>query len=440
MTRSFIPILGGCAAALLLAGCVLRPDGARNEAARADEAGRGYQLPVEQRQLPELPAQPTWQEVLHRAFLANGDLEAAFFAWRGAVHRIDRESTWPMGNLSLEFEYAFSSERMKSFDRTKIELRQEAPLPMKTAKAGQMALSDAQAAGERFLAMKFEVQRKVLIAWADYALLAEKLRITRDNVALLRVLAETAGNRVRAGAAQQDLLKAQIELQMAENDLKNMEAELPQKRAMLNAMLGRKPGEALEAPAAMPAPRPVKADDAALLAAGVTRNAELAALARETQGRERALELARMQYIPDFAPFGGFRGSMEQWLGAMVSIPTALPAIRASIQEARTDLARMQAMRRQTALDREAAFVAALHAMRNSERQIELFEKTILPTAQLVLENSRQSYSAGAVGFIELIDSQRTLLEVRLMIAESRAARERALAELEAVGGFDADK
>ena len=55
----------------------------------------------------------------------------------------------------------------------------------------------------------------------------------------------------------------------------------------------------------------------------------------------------------------------------------------------------------------------------------------------MVLANSRQSYTTGSVGFIELIDSQRTLLDVRLMIVEARAAREKALADLESLAGVD---
>ena len=53
------------------------------------------------------------------------------------------------------------------------------------------------------------------------------------------------------------------------------------------------------------------------------------------------------------------------------------------------------------------------------------------------MASSRQAYSTGAGSFLDLIDSQRTLLEVRQMIAESRIEREKRLAELEAIAGVD---
>src|SRR5258708_26947970 len=88
---------------LLLAGCVLRPAGTAEERERLVDAGRGYQPSVEARELPELPDSPTWQDVLHRAFLANGDLEAAYFDWAAAFARIDQAANWPNSNLAPSF-------------------------------------------------------------------------------------------------------------------------------------------------------------------------------------------------------------------------------------------------------------------------------------------------------------------------------------------------
>jgi outer membrane protein TolC len=60
-----------------------------------------------------------------------------------------------------------------------------------------------------------------------------------------------------------------------------------------------------------------------------------------------------------------------------------------------------------------------------------------MPLAQQALDSSRRAYSVGTLGFADLIDSQRTLLDVRRMIAEARIEREKRLAELEALAGVD---
>jgi len=206
---------------------------------------------------------------------------------------------------------------------------------------------------------------------------------------------------------------------------------------MLNAMLDRSPDAPLAPPAALPGPRPAPRDDAALLTLGVGANPELKAIAFETAGRRDALERARMEYLPDVNPFAAVTGDVEQVIGIDVMLPTVLPRIKGMVKEARADLRRIQSMARQTRLDRAAEYVAAVYALRNSERQAALFEKQVLPNAQRVLDSVRQSYSAGTGEYLDLIEAQRTLLDVRLTIAEAKAAREKNLADLEALAGTD---
>jgi outer membrane protein, heavy metal efflux system len=427
--------------ALLFSGCVLAPKEAKHEEAALRAAGRPYEQPIQRRALPELPSEPGWQDILHRAFLANGDLEAAYFEWAAAVSRIQQAGAYPNTPITLGFEYAFSGENLKAWDRTTVTVAPDAmenlSFPTKTYQAAKVALDDARAAGERFHAAKFELQRKVLDEYLDYALLAEKARIQRDNAGLLKLVFDTALTRVEAGAPQQEVLRAEIAYRLAENELHTTESGLPQRRAALNAMLAREPDAPLPPPTRVPAPRVVPDDDAVLLAMAVDRNPELAGLAHQVRGRRDALELARMQYIPDFNPLAGFTGSMEQFVGLMVSLPTVIPEIQGGIKEARAELRQMEAMYRQTRLDRAAAFIAAVYALRNSERQATVFERQVLPRAEQAVRVARESYATGGTSFTDVIDIQRTLLDVRLMIAEARTAREKSLAEMEALAGVD---
>ena len=428
---------------LAVTGCVLRPAGTAEERARLDAAGKPFQPPIGQRELPEVPNPADWQSVLRRAFLSNGELEAAYFDWAAAMARIDQAANWPNSNLAPNFSYMFSGERMKSWDRTTVDVgfdpMQNVSFPTKTAKAGKVALENARAAGQRFAGRKFALQKQVLQAWLEASLMAEQIRIQTDNVSLLRLLSDTAGDRVRAGAPQQDLLKAQIEHRLAEAELSKVQAEHDMMLAMLNGMLGRKADEPLHLPAALPEPRPVWVDDSQLIAAAVDAAPQLAALGRDVASRRNALELARMQFIPDINPMAGFTGSVSQMVGAMVSLPTTVPALRAAIQEARAMLRGSEAMARQARWDAGASFVAALYAMRNAEKLVGLYRDTVLPKAEQTLASSRQAYAAGQIAFVELIDSQRTLLDVRLMIAQARVEREKRLAELEALAGVDVE-
>jgi outer membrane protein TolC len=133
-------------------------------------------------------------------------------------------------------------------------------------------------------------------------------------------------------------------------------------------------------------------------------------------------------------------GDMSRMLGAMVMVPTNFVGIEGAIKEARAILRGTEAIAHQAGLDKSAQFVAALFAMRNNQRQVELLEHRILPAARQVLDSSRQAYAAGSVPFTELIDSQRTLLEVKLMLVEAKASREQRLAEMEELAGVDVER
>jgi outer membrane protein TolC len=242
---------------------------------------------------------------------------------------------------------------------------------------------------------------------------------------------------VQAGGAQADLARAQLDQHRAENAVRDLDAEHVRTRAMLNALMARTPDAPLEAPQAFPAPRPLPVDDAELLALAAERNPELAALAHDVAGRADAIELARLQYIPDFNPFVGIEGSAAQLVGIGVSIPTFLPEVAAMVKESKADLRKSRAMYRQASLERAAQIVAALYAVRNSERQVELFDTAVVPSAARIVESARTQYAAGSGTFEDLIEAQRVLLEAQLAIAEARAARETSLADLEALAGVD---
>jgi outer membrane protein TolC len=180
-------------------------------------------------------------------------------------------------------------------------------------------------------------------------------------------------------------------------------------------------------------------DDAGLITAGVENNPELHALGFAVGARQDALELARLQYLPDFNPFVGFTGSLTQTIGVGVSLPTRLPQIRAGVEQARALLRGAQAALRQTRHDRRSSFVADLYVLRYSERQAAFLTGEILPAAQQVLGSAQQAYATGAASFQDLIDAQAALLDVRLSIAEARIEREQRLAEIEELAGLDVE-
>lgn len=426
---------------VFLAGCVLAPQGAKHELGALDRSGRPFERAFEDRGLPELPPEPTAQDILKRALLSNGEVEAAYYEWAKAVHRIEQAGGYPNTPLSLNLSYMLSGGGTNVFDRMTMNIgsdpMENLAFPPKVYQAAKVALDDARAAGRRFIGAKLDVQKKILSAWAEYALLTEKIRVQEETVSLLKLISDTAVSRVQAGAPQQDLIRVETEYRLAQDELKTLESRLPQQRAVLNAMMARKPDDPLSPPKEIASERTVTADDSTLLLLASERNPELSSLAEQVKGREDAVELARLQYLPDFNPFVGFTGSVSQLVGLGLSIPTFLPEVRGKVKESRAELKQMMAMYRQEKLDKAAQVVGALYTLRNSERQADLYEGQILPAARRVLNLSRYSYQADTGSFLELLEAERTFLEVRVGLAEAKASREQSLLDLEALIGMN---
>lgn len=112
-----VQLLSAVAIASTLGGCVLAPRGTEQEQARLKAAGKPFTRPFEQRTLPELPHAPQWRDVLRRAFLANGDLEAAYFEWAArteqSVHPLDPSTRRRLNSRTTSSTEAPSSRSMR---------------------------------------------------------------------------------------------------------------------------------------------------------------------------------------------------------------------------------------------------------------------------------------------------------------------------------------
>jgi outer membrane protein, heavy metal efflux system len=424
---------------LLAAGCAARrPAGEGAERSKAHAAGVAYTELVE---LPKLSAEPTPDEYLRYAFLANADLQQRYWQWRSAIERIPQDTSFP--NIAVPFSILFGGGSMKLWDRLTVGLTND-PMtnithPKKLETAGERDLEDARAAGERFLEAKFELQGKVLSSYYDLALLGEEIRIQDESNALLdAVMRQAIAGAATGGTPQQDLLKAEAELDIARNNRDNLKARAAPLQARMNALLGRGAAEPVALPASVPEAREVPVADEALIRAGAARSAQLAALDRDIKGREQALKLAEEAYLPDFALSTSISGAAGN-LGGMVILPTRREAITAAIAQAHADIASAQAARTQYELDLAASFVLNLSILRNDERQREFFENTVIPRAREAVQLAQASYTTGRGRFSDVLDAQRTLLDTRLVVAQLRVEREKALAAIETWSTVDVE-
>lgn len=442
MRNRVVSFAAGVLSIAVLIGCTSHPPGEQEERRASLQAGKPFEKPSERRVAPPLPANPTADDLVHYAWLTNAGLEQRYWDWRSAIEQIPQDGTQAT-NLAISAGTTLNNGGF-SRDRTTLTAMND-PMadivwPEKLSVAAKRALENARAAGLRFQKARFDLRNKVLDAYYDYALAAELIRLDETNAQLLQTTLMVVEARNRAGAAgQQEVLKSRNELDLSRNDIANMKAQLPALRAALNALLNRDAGSALPSRAELPATRPMMYSDHQLLAIAAKRNPELSALASEIKGRSEGIRLARLQYMPDFSVGAGADlAGVTQTLAGMVTVPLLrYEAINAGIAQAEANLKSAEAMLRQTSNDLNAELVLDIHTLRDADRQLDLFEHTILPRARQLVILARSSYETGRVSLLDLLDSQRSLIAIERVIANLHASRGKRVADLEAITATD---
>ncbi|MDP9174655.1 MAG: TolC family protein [Planctomycetota bacterium] len=435
-----IRLVGSVLVLWSIAGCTVHPAGEREERSAATRAGEPFKRPIESRQLPELSANATPEQMAQYAALANAELEQRYWEWRAAIEQIPQD-----GTQSTTFNVAAGTTLTRgqaNLQSSTVALAND-PMtdikwPGKLDAAAKQTLENARAAGRRFRKAQFELRAKVLNAYYDYALNAELIRLEQKNQQLLRNVLSVTQSRSGVGSAgQQDVLKAANELDLSANDIANMQSQLPAERAAINAILSRPPQALIAIPEEMPTGGSFKLSDDSVLSLAARQNPELQALSDEIKGREDGIRLAKLQYIPDFNLSVGtdLMGISQSILGQATIPVFRYEALNAAIAQAQANLQAAEAMRRQTSNDLSAEIVLDITTVRDAERQLDLLSHSIRPRSQRAVVQTRTAYESGQATFLDLLDSERSLISIDRLIANLRVIRAKRLAEIESITG-----
>jgi len=374
--------------------------------------------------------------------LTSAELEQRYWEWRSAIEQIPQDGTQPT-TLNLAAGTAITNGKT-SWGSSTLALSND-PMnnikwPGKMDAAARQALENARAAGRRFFKAKYDLRGKVLGAYYDYALNAQLIRLEQRNLRLLQTTATDTKARNRAGSAgQQDVLKAQNEAEMSGNEIAAMESLLPAQLAAINALLSRPADAPLSVPAELPPARAIAYSDGELVELAAKQNPELIALADEIHARADAIRLAKLQYVPDFNLSAGtdLAGVTQSLLGQATIPVFRYEALNAAIAQARANLRASEAMRRQAGNDLAAQVVADITTIRDADRQLDLLKDAILPRANSIVSLARASYQTGSASLLDLLEDQRSLIDIERLWANLQITRAKRLAEIESIDAMD---
>ena len=244
--------------------------------------------------------------------------------------------------------------------------------------------------------------------------------------------------------ARLDVLKAQVDLAQAENDLLANRRDLANARAALNRLMGRPLGFAVAAAESLAVPPELPAVDS-LVTLARDRRPELGGLASQRRGAGAATALAQQYFLPDL----NLSVSKNMSQGTIPSYTTGIgisfPLFfwnhqRGQVAESRHRERELDAayadLEAQVEQDVRVTYATAATAL----AQAVYLRDQLLPEARRAYDIALSSYGLGGSSALDVLDARRTLLDAESQYADALGAANDARADLEraVAGPFDA--
>lgn len=412
------------AAGLIVSGCRgLQTTGEKS--ARQDLASIHALL---QTNLPVLTTNASLQNVVTFALYNQPLVRAAYADWAASVENITVSRSLPDPKLMFELYFADAVQSIMPG------LSADFPGPGKLAARAEVASAESRARYFQFESAALQTAFAVQKSYYPLHFLDEKLRVNRQSLALLASLEILARAQNEVGRATlQDVLRAQIEQEKLKTETEDLEDSRHVLTAQFKAALGLH-AEQPDPPVPTDAEfTETKQNDEDLFAAALKRNPRLKAMAAEIKIAEASIRVARKEKIPDFSAGGrvDVKATPFIWNPQLsMTLPIWRDKLAAQLAAAqagkRAAEARLSAEQITLAVD----FAEQSYLIREADRELALLRERLLPRARQSLEIARAAYRSGQVDFLNVIDSEQTLLNFQLDEIAAKTQREIARAQL----------
>ena len=317
---------------------------------------------------------------------------------------------------------------------------QKIPFPGKLRLRGEVAVEETNMTEKEFQAKIQEVTALIKSAFYELYYTNSAIDITEENRDLLRKFAKIAETKYSVGkATQRDALAAQVELSTLANNVIVLNKEKESVIAQLNVLLDR------PTQVAMGKPRQFEKHTFKYLLSelenlAMNNRPELKKFDHAVKRNEANLNLSKKDYYySDFEPMVEYMQEdkrSDTWASSIsVNVPWLWPKNRSKVKEAKEDLSAAKSdyrfINNKTMFEVKDYFVR----IRSAESTINLYTTGVIPQSEQSLKAAQIGYESDRVDFLSVIDSQRILLNSRLLYYRALTNFEQTLANMERAVG-----
>lgn len=383
---------------------------------------------------------------IEEALRSNPGLRAARERWEAASERPAKVRALPDPKLSVS-KMAESLETRAGPIDGKLSVSQGIPFYRKRALRGEAAERGAEVANQAYRSEELRLRAQVVRAYYDLYYLRRAVEVLREQVDLFRHFARVAEKKYAVGKGPQAMVfRAQAELSRMQNEVVTAEQEVVSTAARLNSLLDRKPWTEIGPLEPPPFPE-VTWSLESLRPRALDGRPELKVLKALEGKSEAERKLAFKRFFPDFVvgyeltridagtTMSSFDGKDAHGLMLGLSIPLWGRSLKAGYREAKAK-ERAAGLSTGDVVNRTLYELEDLHVRADTAMRLaKVDEDTILPQIRSALKATLSGYESDAVGFLDLLDVERTLLRLELGHIKHKVMFRRLVAEMERVVG-----
>lgn len=364
---------------------------------------------------------------LERAQAENPQLKAFEARYEEATQRIPQMAALP--DPMFQVSHFIESVQTRTGPQENVfMLSQRIPWFGKLDSRKTKASAEAEALWFAYQNQQLMLVRMIAQRFFEYTFTGQAIALTQENLDLLAELEPIVEEKVRGGGDLNSLLRIKVEIGKVTDKLQSFKQRRIAQSAQLCELL------ALPADTLLPWPeslRPSMAhvDGPDLSQAIEANHPELKMLERKRASAEAQKEIARLERSPDFSLGLNYIQVGDPSVNPMTpdagKDPWALTfAINIPIWAKKNAAVRDEALAGQRAIENEyesrlnalrAELSVSIAQLEDAQRRHKLYGEDLLGLAQQALENSQTSYESGRTGILEVIDSERSLLELQLL-------------------------
>ena len=393
-------------------------------------------------------ADPQLEGLVTILLAENPRIQSAHAIWRSRIERVPQQKSLPDPRLSYRY-FVESVETRVGPQVQGLEFTQGLPWAGKREQQAQRAGHAASAVAWSARDLERSLVAELKNHYFEAAYLQEALTVNLEETALLRRFEQIALTRYSTGEGiQQSVIKVQTDISRLADQQTALQEQLDATTRRLAELIGR-PGSELDPdPIALDLPE-LEYDRQALADESVRDHPRVHSVERSIRADHAWLRRQELEGRPDFRVGLGYidvgrrddpagvanpppDNGKDAWAVSVgVNLPVFRKRIRAGVAEAQQSVQAGEQLLRSTRNRLQLTIQETVLRLESIDHRARLYRDVIVPQAGESLASAEAAYTTNRLDFLDLLDAQRVLFQVRLTYHRLLADYWKALADLE---------